>query len=72
MHDLFTSLQSDLLYADSPGTGSRYPHLGSGPLGGWVNIVNAEHYKESGKKKTYLYLMHTRAVACKRQDRVLN
>ena len=50
MHDLFTSLQSDLLYADSPGTGSRYPHLGSGPLGGWVNIVNAEHYKESGKK----------------------
>ena len=50
MHDLFTSLQSYLLYADSPGTGSRYPHLGSGPLGGWVNIVNAEHYKESGKK----------------------
>ena len=44
VHDLFASLQTDLLYADTPGTGNRYPLLGSVSMGGWVNVINAEHY----------------------------
>ena len=56
VHDLYTSLQTDLLYADTPGTGSRYPLLGSVPMGSWVNVVNAEPTRSGGEKMNLFML----------------